>query len=218
MLLITLNFSIRECSPNREWKTPVLDQRSNPTSEICQLWSRAGQFTKGQILRPVLTLFESWLCHVHLCEFRHRCRSAWVLQAGTLQSCLTLGEPITCSPPGSSVQGMLQARTLEWVATPSSRGSSPPRDGTWIFCFSCIAGRFFTMSTIWKDGVKTQVLMKSLWGVAFSLSTSSKVILMLMAYRSVLRRRKESVGENGYVYKYGWIPSLFTRNDHKNVY
>ena len=36
--------------------------------------------------------------------------------------------PMDCSPPGSSVHGSLQARTLEWVAMPSSRGSSPPRD------------------------------------------------------------------------------------------
>ena len=42
-----------------------------------------------------------------------------------------------CSPPGSSVQGVLQARILEWVAMPSSRGSSWPRDRTWV---SCIAG------------------------------------------------------------------------------
>ena len=46
-----------------------------------------------------------------------------------------------CSPPGSSVHGILQARTLEWVAMPSSRGSFQPRDWT---CTSCVAGRFFT--------------------------------------------------------------------------
>ena len=41
------------------------------------------------------------------------------------------------SPPGSSVHGILQARILEWVAMPSSRGSSWPRDRTWV---SCTAG------------------------------------------------------------------------------
>ena len=44
----------------------------------------------------------------------------------SLQSCLTLCNPMDCSPPGSSVHGVLQARTLEWVAMPSSRGSSNP--------------------------------------------------------------------------------------------
>ena len=38
--------------------------------------------------------------------------------------------PMDCSPPGSLVHGILQARILEWVAMPSSRGSSPPKDGT----------------------------------------------------------------------------------------
>ena len=39
----------------------------------------------------------------------------------------TLCDPVHCSPPGSSVYGVLQARTLEWVAMPFSRGSSGPR-------------------------------------------------------------------------------------------
>ena len=43
-------------------------------------------------------------------------------------SCLTLCNPRDCSPPGPSVHGLLQARTLQWVAIPFSRGSSPPRD------------------------------------------------------------------------------------------
>ena len=44
------------------------------------------------------------------------------------QSCPTLCDPVDCSPPGSSVHGTLQARTMGWVAMPSSRGSSRPRD------------------------------------------------------------------------------------------
>ena len=44
-----------------------------------------------------------------------------------LQSCLTLCDPMDCSPPGSSVHGILQARIMEWIARPSSRGSSWPR-------------------------------------------------------------------------------------------
>ena len=44
------------------------------------------------------------------------------------QSCLTLCDPEDCSPPGSSVPRILQARILEWVAISSSRGSSQPRD------------------------------------------------------------------------------------------
>ena len=48
------------------------------------------------------------------------------------QSCLTLCEPMNCSPPASSVHGILQARILEWVALSFSRGSSQPRDWTHI--------------------------------------------------------------------------------------
>ena len=59
----------------------------------------------------------------------------------SLQSCLTLCDPVDRSPAGSSVHGTLQARILEWVAMPSSRGSSRPRDLT---CVSCMAGRFLT--------------------------------------------------------------------------
>ena len=57
------------------------------------------------------------------------------------RSCLTLCDPMNCSQPGSSVHGILQARILEWVAIPFSRGFSQPRDQT---CFSCIVGGFFT--------------------------------------------------------------------------
>ena len=46
------------------------------------------------------------------------------VRAKSLQSCPTLYDPVDCSPPGSSVHGILQARILEWVAMPSSRGSS----------------------------------------------------------------------------------------------
>ena len=44
------------------------------------------------------------------------------------QSCLTLCDPMDCSPPGSSVHGILQARVLEWVAISFARASSRPRD------------------------------------------------------------------------------------------
>ena len=60
-----------------------------------------------------------------------------------VQSCPTLGDPMDSSLPGSSVQGILQARILEWVAVPFSRGSCQPRDRTQV---SRIAGSFFTSS------------------------------------------------------------------------
>ena len=64
--------------------------------------------------------------HVYCCYF-------------VAQLCLTLCDPKDCSPPGSSVHGILQARTLEWVAISFSRGSSQPRDQAYISCI----GRWF---------------------------------------------------------------------------
>ena len=63
--------------------------------------------------------------------------SEWV---NVSQLCLTL-----CDPVDYTVHGILQARILEWVAFPFSKGSSQPRDQTQV---SCIAGRFFTNWTI----------------------------------------------------------------------
>ena len=62
------------------------------------------------------------------------------------RSHLTLWDPMDCHPPGSSVHGTFQARIVEWVANAFSRGSSWPRDWTWV---SCIVGGFFT---IWATG------------------------------------------------------------------
>ena len=58
------------------------------------------------------------------------------------QSCLTLYNPVDCSLPGSSLHGILQAEILEWIAISFSRGSSQPREQTWV---SCIAGRHFNL-------------------------------------------------------------------------
>ena len=63
------------------------------------------------------------------------------------QSCLTLCDSVDCSPTGSSVHGILQARILEWGAIPFSRESSQPRDQTRV---SYIAGGFVT---IWMTRV-----------------------------------------------------------------
>ena len=60
------------------------------------------------------------------------------------QSCSTLGDPMDRSPPGSSAHGILQARTLGWVAMPFSRGSSQSRDRTEV---SSMEGIFFSTKT-----------------------------------------------------------------------
>ena len=78
------------------------------------------------------------------------------------QSCPTICDPIDCSPPGSSVPGILQARKLKWVVIPFSRGSSRPRNRTYV---SFMAGRFFTiwatrnMSTLMYDRLTLETLV-----------------------------------------------------------
>ena len=70
--------------------------------------------------------------------------SAMHVCAQSLASCPTLHDPMDCSPPGSSVPGILQARILECVAMPSSRWSSQPRDQTQVSCIFRTAGSFFS--------------------------------------------------------------------------
>ena len=67
------------------------------------------------LLMSELNLFVpiSLFCEIEMC-----------MRAKSLQLCPILGDTMDCSPPGSSVQGILQARILEWVAVPSSKGSS----------------------------------------------------------------------------------------------
>ena len=72
-------------------------------------------------------VYLSFYLHVHAC-----------VCAQSLQPCLTLWHTMDCSPPGSCVHGILQARILVWDAIPSSRGSFGPRDRTCISCISCI--------------------------------------------------------------------------------
>ena len=81
------------------------------------------------------------------------------------QSCPTLRDLRDYSSPGSSVHGLFQARILEWVAIPFSKGSSPPRDRTQV---SCIAGRYFTTEPPGKLPEKPKGSGKSdIWPVLF---------------------------------------------------
>ena len=73
--------------------------------------------------------------------------------AHLLQSFLTLCDPVHCSPPNSSVHGILQARILEWVALPSSKalGDLPVLGIQPVFLMSsALASEFFTTSATWE--------------------------------------------------------------------
>ena len=81
-------------------------------------------------------------------------------------SCVQLCDPTDCSPSGSSVHGILQARILEWVAISFSRGSSRPRNWTWV---SCIAGRFFTDWAQGSPNILNTHLINFPWNQIFTL-------------------------------------------------
>ena len=106
-------------------------------------------------------------------------------------SCLTLCDPMDCSLQATLSMGTLQARILEWVVMPSSRGSSQPRDQTQV---SHIAGGFFT---IWPPGEpksmhqssSVQSLFATPWTAAHQASlsiTNSQSLPKLMSIESVM--------------------------------
>ena len=86
------------------------------------------------------------------------------------QSRLSLCDPMDCSRPGSSAHGNLQARILEWVAISFSRGSSWPRDRTWVSHF---AGRLFTICILSLISVFSLYYFKNSFSPPVSLSCSS---------------------------------------------
>ena len=88
-------------------------------------------------LRPnTISIFRC--CCTRGCELLGQ---ALLLLGSVTKSCLTICDPVDCSPPGSSVHGIFQAKILEKFAISSSKGYSRPRDQTCVFCVSCIGRR-----------------------------------------------------------------------------
>ena len=110
------------------------------------------------------------------------------------QLCLTLCDPIDCTPPGSSIHGILQARILESIAMPPSRGSSPPRDWTQV---PCIAGRLFTMWTT-REGAREATREFALARICKTQEKSVKnfCVLSPITYNITI-----TIGNNIYVFK-----------------
>ena len=98
------------------------------------------------------------------------------------QSCLTLCNPTDCSPPGSSVYGIFPARILEWVAMPSSKTSSWPKNRIHV---SCIAGRFFTSEPTGKPN--------------WSLFSTCKLVNGSLPGGSVVKNLPANTGDTGLI-------------------
>ena len=95
-----------------------------------EYWTALSFLTPGDLPNPGMTL-ASLMSPALAGEFFNT-STTWeapgTVCVQSLQSRPTLGNPMDCSPPGSSVHGIFQARILEWVAISFSRGSSQPRD------------------------------------------------------------------------------------------
>ena len=92
------------------------------------------------------------------------------------QSCLTFRDPMGCSPTGSSVHGIFQARILEWVAMSYSRGSSPPRDWNHISWVSCIGRQILSpLSYLGLNGHRKEMntWLYLFWNVLLFVETCS---------------------------------------------
>ena len=113
--MMTVNLLTCVCSPENVSKNCCSHSLGTPLGEKSQIQETC--YKDGEVKWSEVKL----LSHVRLCD------------------------PVDCSPSGSSVHGILQARILEWVAVSFSRGSSRPRDQTQV---SCIAGRCFNLQGI----------------------------------------------------------------------
>ena len=133
----------RDCSPPGSFVPGILQERilewvaipfsrgSSWPRDWTQLSYMAGRF---------FTILATLLLQLHILELFSELFMK--KESEVAQSCPTLCDPLDCSPLGYSVHGILQARILEWVAIPFSRGSSWPSDWTQV---SCIVGRFLTV-------------------------------------------------------------------------
>ena len=101
--------------------------------------------------------------------------------AKLLQSCLILCDPMDCIPPGSSVHGILQARTVEWVAISYSRGCSLPRDWAHVSMSPALQVCFLPLAPLGKPQLLLSCSNKSCirgtcssWQLSKHFSSNSK--------------------------------------------
>ena len=129
--------------PCRHWCTQCPQPCSRPPpTHASTRDSGQSQASLGQSLLGSLLLSPgSWCTQCSVCALPESV-SPFLCKSEVAQSCLTFWDPMDCNLPGFSVHGIFQARVLEWVAISFSRGSSWPRDQTWVFH---IVGRHFTI-------------------------------------------------------------------------
>ena len=108
---------------------------------ITAIWWRQGQISNSLTNASPHVLWQVIMMNCTYSNYALR-KSESEVKMLVAQLCLILCDCMDCSQPGFSVHGILQARILEWIAIPFSRGTSPPRDRNLDFL---ISGRFFTV-------------------------------------------------------------------------
>ena len=142
--------NFRNCLKHSSRKGPQQWSDSGRRQEQCCEWSPAswehtsqGQPQHAGADLSCLSVDSRCLCVHWMCS--------WVVcVCMCVQSCLTVCNLMGYSPPGSSVHGMFQARILEWVAIPSSRGPSRTRIKPLSLVSPALTGGFFTTGTTWE--------------------------------------------------------------------
>ena len=123
---------------------------------LFQNWAKAGVRSLWQAgglgVGPIV--FYILYCGLLICE-KEKNYKGWVAECMRVHSKFlqfnpTLCDPMDCSPPGSSVHGILQATILEWVAISFCMGSSRPRDRTWVSYVSYIGRRVLYTNALWE--------------------------------------------------------------------
>ena len=134
------------------------------------------------------------------------------MRAKSLQLHLTLCHPMACSPAGSSVRGILQARILGWVAMSFSRGSSRPRDLTRV---SRIGGRRLNVWATREDMYITIYKIESQWGfVVWHRELIPLLCDNLKGWNGVGDGREVQERDTS---TYGWFMLMYRRNQHNFV-
>ena len=133
-----------------------------------------------------------WTCTIYILDYVVAVSLKSVL---ILQSCRTLCKLTDCSLPGSSAYGMLQARIMEWVVIPFSRGPSWPRDWTQVFC---IAGKFFTTWAIREASIYLNSMLKCcvIWGSKWTFPYHfwfNKYIMNIYPVKTIFQALNETV-------------------------
>ena len=112
-------------------------------------------------------------CIIYSSKYKQIRTLSWCVGASLLL-CQTLCESMDCSPPGSSVLGILQARILEWVAMPSSRGSFWPWDRTYVVLYHQHLHFSWSGDSLCCKTARFLSEFQSYWGVKTKFSECTK--------------------------------------------